>query len=163
MNEPIKITYQDEHLKSVLGIILTLQTIEHFVKKFDKKFSLEFKVEKYQDIQRRPGMAVNLQNNAVRDFYLTGLTRKWIDELDIHGQLQPVVSKDKNELTHWRELSFECGSRKLSIYPDGGLLNGWIISRNNTEFFKPEESDATSDILLTRTHDIKIDVTIENM
>ncbi len=161
--DPIKITYQDEHLKSVMAIILTLQTIEYFVKKIEKPFTVEFLVEKYQDIQRRPGMAVNLPNYGDRDMYLTGLSRKWVEILDQTGVLIPVQSKERNSLTHWRELSIECAGKKLSIYPDGGLMNGWTISRNNTRFFNPDKEDASTDILLTRNQDIKIDVSIENV
>ena len=162
-NSPIKITYQDEHLKSVMGIILTLQTIEYFIRKIDKPFSVEFMVEKYQDIQRRPGMAVNLQNNGDRDLYLSGLSRAWVESLDISGSIVPVVSRERNTLTHWRELSIECAGKKLSIYPDGGLLNGWTISRNNRRYFDPTDVDASTEVLLTRNQDIKIDVTIENV
>lgn len=162
-NCPIKFTYQDEHLKSVMGIILTLQTIEYFAHKLDKPFSVEFMVEKYQDIQRRPGMAVNLQNNGDRDLYLSGLSRAWVESLDISGSIVPVVSKERNTLTHWRELSIECAGKKLSIYPDGGLLNGWTISRNNRRYFDPTDVDASTEVLLTRNQDIKIDVTIENV
>lgn len=162
-NCPVKFTYQDEHLKSVMGIILTLQTIEYFAHKLDKPFSVEFMVEKYQDIQRRPGMAVNLQNNGDRDLYLSGLSRAWVESLDISGSIVPVVSKERNTLTHWRELSIECAGKKLSIYPDGGLLNGWTISRNNRRYFDPTDVDASTEVLLTRNQDIKIDVTIENV
>ena len=162
-NSPIKITYQDEHLKSVMGIILTLQTIEYFIRKIDKPFSVEFMVEKYQDIQRRPGMAVNLPNYGERDMYLIGLSRKWVESLEQTGTIIPVQSKDRNTLTHWRELSIECADKKLSIYPDGGLMNGWSISRNNIRYLNPDEVDASTDVLLTRNQDIKIDVTIENV
>lgn len=159
----LKVVYQDEHLKSVLSIILSLQTIEYFVKKIGKEFSLEFFVEKYQDIMRKPHIAVNLQNNGERDEYLKGLSRIWIDNIEVSGELKPLISQDKNKLTHWRELSFECGGKKLSIYPDGGLLNGWAISRNNSKHFERDETDSNDDILLTRNQEIKIDVTIENV
>ena len=162
-SSPIKITYQDEHLKSVMGIILTLQTIGYFIEKIGKPFSVEFLIEKYQDIQRRPGMAVNLPNYGDRDLYLEGLSRKWLESLDISGSIVPVVSRERNTLTHWRELSIECAGKKLSIYPDGGLMNGWSISRNNHRYFDPTDVDASTEVLLTRNQDIKIDVTIENV
>lgn len=160
---PLKVVYQDEHLKSLLGITLTLQTIQYFVEKFGKPFSLEFKVEKYQDIVRRQGIAVNMQNNAERDFALDGLVEIWKDSLGLVCSYQRVVSQDRNTLTHWRVLSIECTGKRLCIYPDGGLLNGWKISRNNTERFTPENLEPSSEINLTRIQDIKIDVTIENV
>lgn len=162
-DSPVKFIYQDEHLKSVMGIILTLQTIEYFVRKLNKPFSVEFMVEKYQDIQRRPGIAVNLPNNGDRDMFLNGLSRAWIETLDISGSIVPVASRERNTLTHWRELSIECAGKKLSIYPDGGLMNGWTISRNNHIYFEPTNVDASTEVILTRNQDIKIDVTIENV
>ena len=158
----LKVVYQDEHLKSILGIALTLQTIEHFVRKFEKPFSLEYKVEKYQDIVRRRDIQTNMQNNADRDFALDGMTEIWADGLDIRCSYERVVPQERNTLTHWRVLSVECAGKKLCIYPDGGLMNGWRLSRNNTVSYTPENCDASCDILLNRVQDIKVDVTIEN-
>ena len=53
--------------------------------------------------------------------------------------------------------------KKLSIYPDGGLMNGWSISRNNHRYLSPDEVDASTDVLLTRNQEIKIAVTIETV
>lgn len=95
--------------------------------------------------------------------YLDGLSKVWLDSLDLSGTILPIQSKERNTLTHWRELSFECAGKKLSIYPDGGLLNGWTISRRNTTRFTPDTVDESTEILLTRNQEIKIDVTLENI
>ena len=48
-DDRLKISYQDEHLKSIMGMIITLQTIEHIVKQIGSDFDIEFKVEVYKD------------------------------------------------------------------------------------------------------------------
>lgn len=32
------------------------------------------------------------------------------------------------QFTHWRALSIQCGNKVLTIYPDGGFINGWNLS-----------------------------------
>ena len=83
----------------------------------------------------------------------------------IDGSLIPVVSKRKGSLTHWRVLTFECAGKRLSIYPDGGFMNGWFIY--NAPGKPRHEYDLStltydSEINIFRNQDIKFDVTIED-
>jgi hypothetical protein len=71
----LKITYQDEHLKSVLGMVVTLQTIDHLVKQIGSDFSLKFMIEKYEDNRGQVSFSANLPSHRDRDQYLDGLTR----------------------------------------------------------------------------------------
>ncbi len=55
----------------------------------------------------------------------------------------------------------------MSIYPDGGFLNGWVFKKNTenhvrSKFYTNDNTDTTDDITLRREHDIKYDITIEN-
>ena len=166
----IKIVYQDEHLKSVLSMVLALQTIEHFVKLIGKDFTLEFLIEKYTSPTYNSGLRDNLQNNSIRDMYLEGLSRQWIEMVNdkygekLHGELQPIVSQEKRSLTHWRELKIECGSKKMSIYPDGGIANGWVVDSNgNNRIFTNDSTSADDNIAIARIEDIKYDVEIQDI
>ena len=135
----LTIYYQDEHLKSIMGMILTLQTVEYIVKQIDKDFTIEFKVETYRDDKgKTDSITANMPSSDVRDSKLKLLTTDWLKNLsyneDIKGDLVPIQSGDKRSLTHWRELSIICGKKKLSIYPDGGFINEWNISSRNERF-----------------------------
>lgn len=164
----IDIVYQDEHLKSVLAMVLSLQTIEYFIKLIGKDFTLKFKIEKYDETSNRSSIQANLPGNSLRDTFLEGLSRQWVEDLNernidkFQGVLEPVVSQERRTLTHWRVLTITCGNKKLSIYPDGGFLNGWKLG-NTTRFYTNGDTSTVDNIALTRTQDIKYDVAIEDI
>ena len=163
----VKITYQDEHMKSALGMVFTLQTIEYFVMQMKNPFSLRFKVENYyQDNGLRSSIMANLPNSEVRDTFLNNLLENWKDDLrhlELKGEILPVASAPKGSLTHWRVLSFECDGKVLSIYPDGGFMNGWCIQSGDNPYIKLDDLTLNTYITLTRTQDIKFDVIIEDI
>ena len=161
----IKVSYQDEHLKSVMGILITLQTIGHIIKQIGADFELEFLVEKYEDEHCKYKIQSNLKDSAERNMRLGDLTNGWLCDIDnefsIHGELNPIKSHERNSLTHWRVLSFECGDKTLSIYPDGGFANGWDIGKNS-KYFTLDNTDSRDCIALERSKDIKYDVTVSD-
>ena len=162
----LTICYKDEHLKSVMGMIFTLQTVEHFVKQIGKNFSIEFKLETYRDDKgKTDSITANLPSAEIRDAKLKQLTADWLKSLsyndDIKGNLVPIVSGCRRSLTHWRELSIACGNKKLCIYPDGGFINEWNISSHNKRF-DVNYITPDVDINLYRNKEIKFDITIED-
>jgi len=164
------IKYQDEHLKSIMGMLITLQTIEYFVKQTGKDvFTLEFLMEKYEDYSRRQSVTANLADYHQRDMKLNDLAEGWLYSLDandrIKGKLIPIASKEHNTLTHWRVLTIQCGNKRLEIYPDGGFANGWNLDKDrnvNKKLFTIDNTDTNDHIGLFRSCDIKFDVTIED-
>ena len=164
----LKISYQDEHLKSIMGIIITLQTIEHIIKQIGSEFDIEFMIEVYKDDRgNADSICANQPSSEKRDAWLTSLTKAWIDDLSyehgIKGTLVPVVSLNKRTLTHWRVLTITCGKKRLSIYPDGGFINEWNIGRQpNGERFDVETITHDTNIHLFRNKDIKFDIIIED-
>lgn len=164
------IKYQDEHLKSVMGMVITLQTIAHFVRLTGKDaFTLEFLLEKYENNMRRQSVTANLSDSHQRDQKLSELVEGWLNGLDaderIQGELIPVDSKERNTLTHWRVLSIQCGNKCLEIYPDGGFANGWNLNKDrsvNPKLFTIDGTDTNDHIGLFRSRDIKFDVTVED-
>lgn len=169
-DQVIKIKYQDEHMKSVLSIIVCLQVIAHFIKMIGCKYTLEFCVERYEsDFSRRDSITSNQPSHEERDKWIEILTKELIDNLDyandINGSLIPVKSVPKRMLTHWRVLSIECAGKKLSIYPDGGFMNGWFLYNEPDEprsYYNLSQITVDADIPLTRNQDIKFDVIVES-
>ena len=69
-NGILTVKYQDEHLKSPLGMVVTLQFIEHFVRKINKPFTLKFINEEYTENGNRYDIDSNIDNDYDRnDFY----------------------------------------------------------------------------------------------
>ena len=162
MDGKLEIKYQDEHLKSVLGMVITLQTIGYFVNKIGKEFSLEFFLEKYIDYNADPKnnyITANFDNSSKRNAKLNELVEGWIGEA--HGNLVPIESKERGSLPHWRELSITCGTRQLVLYPDGGFANGWLFdSQNNItgEKFYRDNTTIQDNIPIKLKETIKIGI-----
>lgn len=168
--EPVFV-YKDEHLKSVLGMVISMQTIEYFARLIGKDFEVSFLMEKYFDNSNRRGIMANIATNTDRDDKLEELCRAWLDKLDqeagIYGTCSEIKSVEARSLTHWRELSITCGGKKLVIYPDGGFANGWHIASNNSHavsYKYYDENNTTTDdnITIKLNQDIKFDVNVEN-
>lgn len=157
------IEYQDEHMKSILAITVALQTIDWFVRKFNRPFTIRFNVESYFE-KRYPHKSItkNLLDSGVRDRMLSTMTKRWLSSLDPYpyGTMLDSTSKEKGTLTHWRELSFRLGDTKLSIYPDGGFINGWNLKDHR--LLTIDDMDASNPVGLFRKETIKFDVAIEN-
>ena len=67
------------------------------------------------------------------------------------------------QFTHWRALSIQCGNKVLTIYPDGGFINGWNLSHvGNNKYYTIENTTTRDNIYITRIQDVKFDVNIEN-
>ena len=166
-NGDLHITYQDEHLKSVAAMVLTLQTIEYFVKKINKDFDIEFLIEEYNYGMQKRGIFANLESSISRDRLLESKAESWINymdyEHDLIGQLADVKSAKAGTLTHWRVLNIECNGKRLSIYPDGGLLNGWGFDKANSTKYYDETTCHVDDIPMIRQQAIKYEVHIEDV
>ena len=165
----LEICYQDEHLKSIMGIILTLQTIGHFVKQIGSDFSIEYSVERYRDERGNANsISANQPSSVERDSWLNRITKAWLDDLahddKINGELLPISSLEKRTLTHWRELTIKCGKKRLCIYPDGGFINEWNIAHQpNGERYEVSTITQDTEIYLYRNKEIKFDVEIEDV
>ncbi len=164
----LKVSYQDEHLKSIMGMVLTIQTMSYFLKRIGNGFTIEYLVESYRDDHGNlNSITANQPTSELRNAWLERLTNAWLEDLrydaNIDGTLIPVVSVGKNTLTHWRVLTIACGSKRLSIYPDGGFINEWNIGRQpHNEYFDVKTITYDTKINLFRNKDIKFDVIIED-
>jgi hypothetical protein len=158
------ISYHDEHMKSVASFILTLQTIEYFTKQIGKDFRLEFLLEEYEYDKQKRGIFANIQDSDKRDDKLVDTINHWMNDLDYIVNVEDIDSKRAGSLTHWRVLNFEYNGKRLSIYPDGGLLNGWGLGRLNPgERYDYYDTTTDDNIPLQRQSDIKFEVHIEDI
>lgn len=78
-----------------------------------------------------------------------------------YGELIDSTSMEKGSLTHWRELSFILYDTKLSIYPDGGFLNGWHLK--DPRLLNIDDMDVSNPVRLARKETIKFDVALEKL
>ena len=168
-DNPVVITYQDEHLKSAMGMIIALQVMKYFIDQIGRDFTLNFRLEQYEENSTSRSFTANFQDSRKRDEYLADMVKKWRDELSeeshgiIYGTIPQIESVKKRTLEHWRQLSITCGSKTLSIYPDGGFANGWGLDTTRTvKYLTRDNVDAETNIPLKLSQKIKFDVTLED-
>ena len=120
--EKLKVSYQDEHLKSYLGMVVTLQFIKSFIEPIKRNFTLDFILEQYFENSYKSGIAVNYSEYGVRDKKLDKLAADWVVENGYSATVD-IDTKFPKGLPHWRVLKITCGDETLEIYPNGGIIN----------------------------------------
>jgi hypothetical protein len=125
-------------------------------------------IEEYNNGKQKRGIFANLENSSRRDNLLQSKAESWVNymdyENDLNGELIDVESAKAGALTHWRVLNFECNGKRLSIYPDGGLLNGWGFDKaNSNKYYDLDTTSHEDDIPMIRQQAIKYEVHIENV
>lgn len=161
---PLEITSQDEHLKSPMGIIATLQFFEWFLVKIKKDFSVDFQLEDYVD-KYSHDIAKNIGDSEERNYFLEAVTADWLDDMkDAHRLTgtQTISCHKKGYLPHWREIRFKCGTKELILYPNGGLINEWHYDMYKDTVGLTYDTVTTEDeIPLYRRNPIMYDVEIK--
>lgn len=159
----IDIIIQDEHLKSVLGMVATLQFVDYFIKKTGRTdFHLSIKNEIYGPVKQTNGITANLLDDYERDGVFTSLIKKWLDttwnvtDETKQESMFDILSGQPQSLPHWREVSFSCGDHKLIFYPDGGVINEWSLdTTRTTRFYGIANTSTNDDIPVYRKQVIK--------
>lgn len=157
--EKLIVTYQDEHLKSYLGMIVSLQFISYFINKVKRSFSLKFITEQYFENSVWKGIASNYTEYGFRNKILRQLTEEWIRENGYQAVFE-LDTKFPKDLPHWRVLTIQCGEKMLQILPNGGIVNGWFLdtSRTKGKFYKPDNTSVIEPIPIMKTKDIMYDI-----
>ena len=126
--QSVRFVYQDEHLKSELGMLLTVQFVKRIIEILQPSdIQLCFEMEKYWDGRTNNARITdNLPDNQTRD----GMLKKFCNS--VFGQEIDLLIKSNSPKTlpHWRELKVEAGGECLVFYPNGGIPNGWFLGRN---------------------------------
>ena len=162
-NEKLFISYQDEHLKSYLGMVITLQFIDHFICKMKRPFELKFLMEQYFENGFCKGIMSNYTEYGIRDQNLTNLAEKWIEHNGYEAEVK-IETKSPKVLPHWRVLSIQCGEKTLKIFPNGGFANEWFIDKKNSgdKFYKQENTDVWEEIPIFKKQDVMYDIKLES-
>ena len=151
--QPVKIQYIDEHLKSVAGMITTLHFIENLLSKMERKdnFHIRFETEKYYEASSDvvTNAWKNIEKYERRNEILERLVNNWLKET--YHKESPEASrmwvndcKPHNSIAHWRVLYVECGGKRLSIFPHGGIINEWRIDFSYDKGHRYTVEDNTS-------------------
>lgn len=164
----MKVVYLDEHLKSPLSFIVILQFIEHFMRKINMPFSLEFVNEEYDETIWSHTIASNYENDIDRNDKLRDMTNEWMDIVNGDGLVCTSVkisTKARRALPHWRSLQFRIQDKELVIYPNGGIINEWLLDkRDRNNFILTEDSLTVEDnISLFRNKEIMYDAEIREL
>ncbi|MCC8037177.1 MAG: DEAD/DEAH box helicase [Bacteroidales bacterium] len=122
----------DEHIKSVFAMVLNLQFVEHFAKKFNRRFSVEFVVEKYDNSYGAKTFLANL-TGVDRTNRLRSLLEEWKSSQPLCASVT-VDERQHHDLPHWREITITATRRDgskaaLSFYPNGGVHNEWSFDK----------------------------------
>ena len=136
-NEIAQITYLDEHLKSVTGMITTMHFIDTILDRMGRKdnFHVKFVNEKYYTASyevNTPWLCIEKWER--RNSILEKLANTWIEskyEKPANEAKEYWENDCQNEKSspHWRVLTIECGKKMLNIYPHGGIINEWMVDR----------------------------------
>lgn len=149
--ETIDIVYQDQYLMTHIGIITTIQFIDYFIKMSGhKSFSLTFQTEQFSNNSYMRGITSPYPDYSSRDRALKEMCDFWKEKNEYDVELK-IETKMPKSLPHWRELSFKCGDKILSLYPNGGIINEWFF-----DIDKAKESGKF--YLLNTTPDIPIPI-----
>lgn len=164
----VKVTYQDEHLKSPIAMITVLQFIEYFIKKTNSQFTLEFINEIYDEKPRGNTIFHNIPNDIDRNEILLSISNQWKNAIKDDGidcNEIKVTTEKARTLPHWRSLTFECNSKAFCLYPNGGIINEWFEDRSRTNGKHYSINDITTEekVPLKRTKEIMYDVEIQEI
>jgi hypothetical protein len=99
-----------------------------------------------------------------RDRALKEMCDSWKEENEYDVELK-LETKMPKALPHWRELSFKCGDKILSLYPNGGIINEWFFDLDKAkELHKFYLLDTTPDIPIPikKDQDVMYDVEIKS-
>jgi len=165
----LTITSQDEHLKSAMGIVTTLQFAEWFITKIRRPFTISFLLEDYYDIASHD-ITKNIENSTKRNAFLEDMTNTWMDHVDqvhgIQGTFTPasnLLCSRKGTLPHWREFRLKYGRKELILYPNGGLINEWYFDRfRDLVGITMDNITPEDDLPLYRRNTIMYDVEIKD-
>lgn len=171
-NDTVKISYTDEHLKSLTGMITTMHFIDSILKKMRRKdsFHVKFINEKYYTASNEINKPwLNIEKWERRNSILSTLANHWImskyqKSADEARDIWENESRNEKSLAHWRVLTVECGNKRLIIYPHGGIINEWRIDFSADRSRRYEMSDTTENVIpLVREKPIMYIVEIEDI
>lgn len=169
--EVVDVVYQDEHLKNCVGMVATLNFIGYFLKKINRTFTIDIATEEYDytyPLGKGPRITGDLTQDD-RDRKLDTMIKDWLPSLGLKCNNVETNPYEKKALPHWRVLSFKCGSMRLSFYPNGGIINEWLVDmesykrRSRAKWLDYDSIEFSDNIPLHHSQDIMYDVLVEDV
>ena len=146
----VNISYTDEHLKCVIGMVTTMHFIEEIIDRVGNTpdFHLEFVNEKYYTATgevTKPWF--NIEKWERRNEFLSRIVNHWIESRynkssEEAANMWENTTREERTLPHWRVLSVKCGNKTLNIYPHGGIINEWRVDfmANSNRYYTMDET-----------------------
>lgn len=152
-NDPLEISYTDKHLKSPLGMLITVQAIRWIITEWNNPdhTPVNFVLQSYYEQTFTGRVDRNMPDSDERNRFLKKLCpKKW----------KATISEEKG-LPHWRVLTVQSGSDRLDIFPDGGFANGWFIGPN-PQYFGINDININTEINIRLREQIKYNIALTN-
>ena len=164
-DQKLHVYYQDQHLKSELGIVAAFQFIEYFLNLFkeyserDIEFDVTFELETYSELYNRNAIFSNLSEDD-RNGEIERIFKTWVDKLpdglNINQEGDCIRVLHRGQAPHWRNFTFECDGTILEIDPNGGIINEWFLDKfAGWDKTQPGSIDTTDRVPLYLKSDIK--------
>ena len=150
-DDPLEISYTDKHLKSPLGMLITVQAIRWIINQWNNTDGIQvnFALQSYYERNLTGRVDRNMPDSDERNRFLRKLCpKKW----------NAAISEEDN-LPHWRVLTMQSSGDRLDIFPDGGFANGWVIARKKP-YFGINDIDIDTEINIRLREQIKYNIAL---
>ncbi len=167
----LNVTYQDEHMKSPMGVVTGVQFLNWFIERINpEEVNVRFLLEKYycngnplEDAEENMREIGRNMTNEARNQFLDRILDSWYESKTIIKDCYKEERAPK-ELPHWRVMELEYAGALLEVYPNGGIINGWNLDEYNRNILPPKdfsEEWETQIPLYMKDNEIMYDIKVE--
>lgn len=167
----LNVTYQDEHMKSPMGVVTGVQFLNWFIERINpEEVNVRFLLEKYycngnplEDAEENMREIGRNMTNEARNQFLDRILDSWYESKTIIKDCYKEERAPK-ELPHWRVMQLEYAGALLEVYPNGGIINGWNLDEYNRNILPPKdfsEEWETQIPLYMKDNEIMYDIKVE--
>lgn len=163
----LNVTYQDEHMKSPMGVVTGVQFLNWFIERINpEEVNVKFLLEKYystgnplEDAEEDMREIGRNMTNEARNEFLDRILDSWYEsKTNIKGCYKEGSPK---KLPHWRVMQLEYAGALLEVYPNGGIINGWNLDEYNMPPKDFSEEWETQIPLYMKDNEIMYDIKVE--
>lgn len=164
----LNVTYQDEHMKSPMGVVTGVQFLNWFIERINpEEVNVKFLLEKYystgnplEDAEEDMREIGRNMTNEARNEFLDRILDSWYEsKTNIKDCYKEEGSPKK--LPHWRVMQLEYAGALLEVYPNGGIINGWNLDEYNMPPEDFSEEWETQIPLYMKDNEIMYDIKVE--
>lgn len=164
----LNVTYQDEHMKSPMGIVTGVQFLNWFIERINpEEVNVKFLLEKYystgnplEDAEEDMREIGRNMTNEARNEFLDRILDSWYESKTNIKDCDKEEGSPK-KLPHWRVMQLEYAGALLEVYPNGGIINGWNLDEYNMPPKDFSEEWETQIPLYMKDNEIMYDIKVE--